>query len=86
MPKKWLFVFLALFFSSPVSAQDSGNVQKLTTGDLDELTRKLEPTMKDPRFKDVEIQVKPGGASTKACVKVDGVVCCGGRDACGQRQ
>jgi hypothetical protein len=85
MPKKYLVIFLAtLFFGQAFAAEPA---TKLSPQDLDSLRQRLEPTLSDPRLKDISIHLRPGGNETNACIiRPDGSICCGSRAACEQQK
>ncbi|MGY0576227.1 hypothetical protein ACTGJ9_038810 [Bradyrhizobium sp. RDM12] len=59
---------------------------KLSPQDLESLKQKVEPTLQDPKLKDIIIHLKPGGNETNACIiRPDGSVCCGSKQGCEQQ-
>jgi hypothetical protein len=59
---------------------------KLSPQDLESLKQTVEPTLQDPKLKDLTIHLKPGGNETNACIiRPDGSVCCGSKQGCEQQ-
>lgn len=70
--------------AKPILAADPA--PKLSPQDLESLKQKVEPTLQDPKLKDIIIHLKPGGNETNACIiRPDGSVCCGSKQGCEQQ-
>jgi hypothetical protein len=85
MLKKSLVIFLVtLPLSQALAAEPAA---KLSPQDLESLRKKVEPTLSDPKLKDLTIHLRPGDYETNACIiRPDGSVCCGSRQGCEQQK